>query len=439
MTDSLDTGLFSLYLGPKSSFTGSYFFSGPSLCVDFLSQFNNPITKCQFNKDEILWDERIDEIDVGYDDIDLKQLDTYSPNPELHWSTVSEYNAKQIIKLKHCNNFDSFQSGSNLLTADKRLCDEFEDKIRYQVEKSNHFRGFVNIYDSNTGFSGILSKLYPIMDDVFGRKSKLSFGIGDDAPNVFELDNVTENSVCSFLNYKNLKEKFAGLLNDETNYHLSAVLSLFMEQNLQIFSQGTDFEDLMAFLSPLSRNVVTSYIGAPFDDPDNRSLTTLFSPKYLQSNVVPLSFFSNKVNLPMQHTYVSCCGIPDILNNHQFFHHLSSVTSDSKVFSSATKFSYNPSSRILSSYFPQFFNDRILSNGRFRQFHHKVRSSPVSEIPVISLLQNSNDAVPLIEKVLSHRINVNENSELIAAEVTQDDISEITQHLNELLENYTLY
>ena len=67
------------------------------------------------------------------------------------------------------------------------------------------FQGFVNIYDSNTGFSGILSKLYPIMDDVFGRKSKLSFGIGDETPNVFELDNVTENSVCSFLNYKNLK------------------------------------------------------------------------------------------------------------------------------------------------------------------------------------------------------------------------------------------
>ena len=69
-------------------------------------------------------------------------------------------------------------------------------------------QGFVNVYDSNTGFGGFLPKLFPIMDDAFGKKPKLTLGVGSNEPNLFELDSVSENSVCSFLNWQNYKGYF---------------------------------------------------------------------------------------------------------------------------------------------------------------------------------------------------------------------------------------
>ena len=86
-----------------------------------------------------MWDENIVEINSSSKEAQSTQLDTYSPNQELHWSTVCNLPEKQVIKLKHCNNFGSFQSGANVIS-NKNLSDEFEDKIRYQVEKNDIFR-----------------------------------------------------------------------------------------------------------------------------------------------------------------------------------------------------------------------------------------------------------------------------------------------------------
>ena len=57
----------------------------------------------------------------------------------------------------------------------------------------------MNVYDSNTGYGGVLSKLMPLMDDVYGRKPKLTFGIGENQPDLFEFDGILGESICSFL------------------------------------------------------------------------------------------------------------------------------------------------------------------------------------------------------------------------------------------------
>jgi hypothetical protein len=61
------------------------------------------------------------------------------------------------------------------------------------------------MYDANTGYSGLIAVLLPLLDDVFGRKSKLNFGIGSEEPSIFEIDAVVKGSVCSFLHWQSFK------------------------------------------------------------------------------------------------------------------------------------------------------------------------------------------------------------------------------------------
>ena len=61
------------------------------------------------------------------------------------------------------------------------------------------------MYDSNTGYCGFLGALIPLLDDAFGKKPKINFGVGSEEPSVFELDAVASGSVCSFLHWRSFK------------------------------------------------------------------------------------------------------------------------------------------------------------------------------------------------------------------------------------------
>ena len=87
---------------------------------------------------------------------------------------------------------------------------------------------------------------------------------------------------------------YYGLLNQDTPYHNSALHSLFLQQIMQI-TDGMDFKDFTAYLSPLSRTLITAFMGVPFDNTEDRSLQGLFSPNHLLENVKPVSLFTNKV------------------------------------------------------------------------------------------------------------------------------------------------
>ena len=63
----------------------------------------------------------------------------------------------------------------------------------------------MSYHDSETGYGGVLSALLPLFDDVFGRKSKLSFVLGDEVPSLFELETITSNSCCSFLKWNDFQ------------------------------------------------------------------------------------------------------------------------------------------------------------------------------------------------------------------------------------------
>ena len=133
------------------------------------------------------------------------------------------------------------------------------------------------------------------------------------------------------------------------------------------------------------------------------------------ANLIRLITRYFQVSIPLHHSYISCCGLEHATNNHQFFSSLSGLQSE--VFSSSMRYCYNPQPAQLGEYFPQFFGDLILSNGqsvsqsvsqflilyyilgRFRLPQQKVRSTPVSELPVISLLQNNTDPIQLINEV----------------------------------------
>ena len=66
-------------------------------------------------------------------------------------------------------------------------------------------QGFTLMYDNNTGYGGFMSHIFPLLDDVYGRKAKLTLSIGDDrTPNLFDVDCVTAHSVCSFLDWSKL-------------------------------------------------------------------------------------------------------------------------------------------------------------------------------------------------------------------------------------------
>ncbi|XP_063681926.1 uncharacterized protein LOC134816857 [Bolinopsis microptera] len=430
--------LCNIFLGPKSSFCGSFYnedFDKLSLFVDFQKDITRTCSQTQLNEDSVLWDGKVTKIDSGEEQ--LKDVNPYSPNPDHHWSRISGKSDKKVIELQYCNYFESFHSGLNFF-AESDLGEIFEDRIRYQIEKSDIFSGFVSIYDANTGYSGLLAGLLPLLDDAFGRKPKMNFGVGAEKPSIFELEAVTKGSVCSFLNWCSFKDVFRGLLCQDTDYHTSAVLSLFFQQVLRIPQKGTEFKDLTTFLSPLSRNIFTSNLGVPFDDPDDRGLSTLFSSQFLAKNITPLSLFCKQMSLPLHYTYMSSCGVSGIPNTHTFFSTLSQLTSTEQVFGSTTRYCYTPQSLPLHAYYPQFFNDKILSNGRLRAPHQKVRSQPVKEIPVVSLLQNNQEPLQLIAQVLSTSVKVSESPELLTAGILQDDVSNIRQTLNELADNYSL-
>ena len=76
------------------------------------------------------------KIDAGT--VEMKDVNPYSPHPDLHWSRLSENTERQVIELQHCNYFETFHSGSHFFS-EKDLGDVFEDKIRYQIEKSDIF------------------------------------------------------------------------------------------------------------------------------------------------------------------------------------------------------------------------------------------------------------------------------------------------------------
>ena len=152
--------------------------------------------------------------------------------------------------------------------------------------------------------------------------------------------------------------------------------------------------------------------------------------------------------LPLQYSYISCSNVAGLANNHQFFSSLTKVTGESRIFSSTTRYSYNAAGIVLSEAFPQFFGDKILSDGKLcdisnianfkddkdyaflrdnwgkletnrdnsrqlgtelnwdhittgflRAKHQTVRSNPVAKLPVVTVLQNTAQSANLIEEV----------------------------------------
>ena len=69
-------------------------------------------------------------------------------------------------------------------------------------------QGFVSMYDANTGYSGLIGALLPLLDDAFGRKSKMNLAVGSEDPSIFELDAVVNGSVSSFLDWRSFEGNF---------------------------------------------------------------------------------------------------------------------------------------------------------------------------------------------------------------------------------------
>ena len=61
------------------------------------------------------------------------------------------------------------------------------------------------MYDGNSGYSGLFAALMPLLDDAFGRKPKINFGVGTRQPSLFEVESSAVDSSCSFLQYHNIK------------------------------------------------------------------------------------------------------------------------------------------------------------------------------------------------------------------------------------------
>ena len=57
----------------------------------------------------------------------------------------------------------------------------------------------------NCGYSGILAGLFPLLDDAFGRKPRITFGLSSENPALFELDSMSDGSICSFIDFKSFK------------------------------------------------------------------------------------------------------------------------------------------------------------------------------------------------------------------------------------------
>eukprot|EP00116_Pleurobrachia_bachei_P015651 sb/3475913/ len=111
-----------------------------------------------------------------------------------------------------------------------------------------------------SGWNGVLSSLFPLLDDAYGKRSKFTISLGgNETPGLFEFESLSSESVCSFINTSQLKG-FTGLLNKDITYHRSALVSLFLRQCDACYS-GTHFKEVLSYLSPLSRNIVTSFIG----------------------------------------------------------------------------------------------------------------------------------------------------------------------------------
>ena len=94
------------------------------------------IIALKVSKEDILWDEQITKIDGSIEHV--KEVDPYSPNTDLHWSQISAVNDRHIVELPYCNKFESFHSGVNFFN-ENNLGEVFEDKVRYQLEKSDVF------------------------------------------------------------------------------------------------------------------------------------------------------------------------------------------------------------------------------------------------------------------------------------------------------------
>ena len=105
----------------------------------------------QFDEDSVLWDGKVTKIDAGEEE--LKDVNPYSSNPDHHWSRISGKSDKQVIELQYCNYFESFHSGLNFFV-ESDLGEIFEDKIRYQIEKSDIFSVSKTFIESKFLFIG---------------------------------------------------------------------------------------------------------------------------------------------------------------------------------------------------------------------------------------------------------------------------------------------
>ena len=81
-------------------------------------------------------------------------------------------------------------------------------------------QGFINTYDGNTGYSGLFAALLPLLDDAFGRKPKMNFGVGTRQPSLFEVESSAADSTCSFLHYHDFKGMCLNFSNKSMLFHL---------------------------------------------------------------------------------------------------------------------------------------------------------------------------------------------------------------------------
>lgn len=122
----------------------------------------------------------------------------------------------------------------------------------------------MSVYDASTGYGGLISSLLNLFDDVYGRKAKITFGVCDaEPPSIFELEALTDTSVCSYLKWDDMTPR-EGLLNKDSNYHKGAMTSMFLSSVSQITKRGCHVKELASFLAPLSRNIFMSYLGGKY-------------------------------------------------------------------------------------------------------------------------------------------------------------------------------
>ncbi|XP_061839279.1 protein misato homolog 1 [Nerophis lumbriciformis] len=321
---------------------------------------------------------------------------------------------------------EAFGQGESLLQG--KVVDELDDKLHFFVEECDYFQGFQILCDVADGFAGLGSKVTEMLQDSYGGRGILTYGLepvarhdSTPAKDVYRLLNcamatahLASNSsfYCPLTLRGGLGLRasapviFPHLTYDPSLwYHSSAVLALALDALTVPYRRrnGVPMWQLADSLSTSGRKVVAAYGAVPFPMVHGDSLPDALSACADSLPWKPLSTCPEAGEGGCYGQWVTLKGVEEQrLTSHVApgtepsspFHHLCSgedvlasyVTSFYPTAPLAVQLLSSPSK--VTPPFPRIFSPSLTDGGLVFDQHPPFRSSAVSSVPVLTSLQS---------------------------------------------------